>query len=141
MSFPKPIGGLNTNALHVHDATKFEDLSGLEGASLVAQLVKNPTANAGDSRNAGSIVGSGRSPGVGNGNPLQYSYPENSMDRGTWQGIVHRVTKSRTQLKTHTHIHTGLEESSGNVRHLAGISIPIRISALPSCSLSARSLL
>jgi len=46
----------------------------------------------------GSIPGSGRSPGEGNDNPLQYSYLENSMDRGAWQAIVHRVSKSRTQL-------------------------------------------
>ena len=46
----------------------------------------------------GSILGSGRSPGEGNGNPLQYSYLENSTDRGTWQAIVHEVTKSQTRL-------------------------------------------
>ena len=97
-SFPKPIGGLNTKALHVHGATKFEELSGLEGASLVARLVKNLTANAGDTKDTGSVPKWGRSPGVGNGNPLQYSYPENSMDRGTWQATVHRVTKSQTKL-------------------------------------------
>ena len=60
----------------------------------VAQVVKNPPANAGDARDAGSIPGSGRSPGVGNGNPLQYSWVENSMDRGAWQPTVHRVAKS-----------------------------------------------
>ena len=43
---------------------------------------KNLPANAGDTRDSGSIPGSGRSPGVGNGNPLQYSYLENPMDRG-----------------------------------------------------------
>ena len=42
----------------------------------------------------GSILGLGRSPGEGNSNPLQYSYPENSMDRGDWWATVHRVTKS-----------------------------------------------
>ena len=46
----------------------------------------------------GLIPGLGRSPGEGNGNPLQYSCRENSMDRGAWRAIVHRVTKSRTQL-------------------------------------------
>ena len=46
--------------------------------------VKNPPANAGDARVAGSISGSGRSPGTGNGNPLQYSCLENPMDRGAW---------------------------------------------------------
>ena len=59
-------------------------------------MVKNPPACAGD---MGLIPGLGRSPGGGNGNPLQYSCLENSMDRGAWQATVHRVTKSRTQLK------------------------------------------
>ena len=45
-------------------------------------MVKNPPANVGDARDVGSVPGSGRSPGEGNGNPLQYSYQENSMDRG-----------------------------------------------------------
>ena len=57
---------------------------------------KNPPANTGDARDAGSIPRSGRSPGGGHGNPLQYSCLENSMDRGAWQAIVHGVTKSRT---------------------------------------------
>ena len=47
----------------------------------------------------GSIPESGRYPGVGNGNPLWYSFLENSMDRGAWQAMVHRVTKSQTQPK------------------------------------------
>ena len=52
-------------------------------------LVKNLPANAGDIRDAGSMPGSGRSPGVGNGNPLQYSCLENPVDRGAWRAIVH----------------------------------------------------
>ena len=55
-------------------------------------MIKNLPANA---RNAGLIPRMGRSPGEGNGNPLQYSCLENSMDRGAWQAIVYRVTKSR----------------------------------------------
>jgi len=62
-------------------------------ASLVAQPVKNPPAKAGDTS---SISGLGRSLGVGNENPLQYSCLENSMDRGTWQAIVYVVSKSQT---------------------------------------------
>ena len=62
-------------------------------ASLVAQTVKSLPANAGD---PGLIPESGRSPGEGNGYPLQYSCPENSMDRGAWQATVHGVTKSWT---------------------------------------------
>ena len=75
-------------------------------------MVKNLPANAGDIRDMGSIPGSGRSPGGGHGNPLQYSCLENPMDRGTWRATVHRVAKSQTKLKrfsthvhTHTHIH------------------------------------
>ena len=63
-------------------------------------VVKNPPANAGD---AGSIPESGRSPGVGNSNPLQYSCLDNLMDREAWQATVHGVTKSQTpqQLSLH----------------------------------------
>ena len=57
----------------------------MEGSSQVVLVVKNPPANTGDIRDAGSIPGSGRSPGEGNGNPLQYSCLENPMDRGAWQ--------------------------------------------------------
>ena len=54
--------------------------------------VKNLPANAGYTGDAGLIPGSGRPPGEGNGNPLQYSCLENSMDRGAWQAIVHVVS-------------------------------------------------
>ena len=57
-------------------------------ASQVAQLVKNPPASVGDARGVGSILGSGRSPGGGNGNPLQYSCLENPMGRGAWRAAV-----------------------------------------------------
>ena len=59
-------------------------------------MVKNPPANAGD---MGSIPGSGRSPGEGNGNPLQDSCLGNPMDRGAWWATVHGVAKSQTRLK------------------------------------------
>ena len=62
-------------------------------------MVKNPPANAGDVRDAGTIPGSARSPGGGHGNILQYSCLENPMDRGAWRGTVHKVTKSQTRLK------------------------------------------
>ena len=65
-------------------------------ASQVTLVVKNLPANAGDIRDAGSIPGSGRSPGKGHGNPLQYSCLENPMDRGAWWATVHRVAKSWT---------------------------------------------
>ena len=59
-------------------------------------MVKNPLANAGDARDAGSILESGKSPRVGNGNPLPYSCLENSIDRGAWQATVYEVAKNRT---------------------------------------------
>ena len=59
-------------------------------------VVKNLPANAGDAGDVGLIPGSGRSPGVGNGNPLQYSCLGNPMDGGAWKAIVHGVSKSWT---------------------------------------------
>ena len=59
-------------------------------------VVRHPPAIAGDTRDLGLISGSGRFPGGGHGNSLQYSCLENPMDRGGWWAIVHRVTKSRT---------------------------------------------
>ena len=56
-------------------------------------VVKNPPANAGD---PGSILGSGRSPGEGNGNPLQYSCLGNPMDREAWEDTLHGVAERRT---------------------------------------------
>ena len=58
------------------------------------KVLKNPPANAGGTRDMGSIPGLGRSPGEGNGNPLQCSCLENFMDREVWQATVHGVTKS-----------------------------------------------
>ena len=65
-------------------------------ASQVVLVVKDPPAHAGDTRDAGSIPGMGRSPGGGHGNPLQCSCLENPTDRGAWQATVHRVAKSWT---------------------------------------------
>ena len=64
--------------------------------------VKNPLANVGDARDTGSIPGSGRFPEGGNGNPFEYSCLENSMERGAWWATVQGITKSQTQLSTHT---------------------------------------
>ena len=64
-------------------------------------MVKNPSANAGDARGMDSISGLGRSPEVGNGNPLQYACLENYMDRGAWCTTVHGVTNCQTRLNTH----------------------------------------
>ena len=65
-------------------------------------MVKNPPANAGDARELGLIPELGRSPGGGNGNPLQYSCLENSIDRGAWRATVHRVAE--LNVTEHTHI-------------------------------------
>ena len=59
-------------------------------------MVKNPPENAGDTRDAGSVPGSGISPGEGHGNPLQYSCLENLVERGAWWATVHGVMKSQT---------------------------------------------
>ena len=61
-------------------------------------MVRNLLANSGDAGDVGSIPGLGRSPGEGNGKPLQYSSLENLMNGGAWQATVHRVAKSRTHL-------------------------------------------
>ena len=65
----------------------------------MALVVKNPPANAGGVRDADSIPGSGRSPGGGHGNSLQYSCPESPLDRGAWRAMVHSVAKTQKQLK------------------------------------------
>ena len=75
-------------------------------------MVKNLPATAGDTRDVGLIPESGRSPGVGNGNSLQYSCLENSVDRGAWRATAHRVSKSQTRLSMHTHM--SFESKTGN---------------------------
>ena len=66
-------------------------------------VVKNPPANAGESKDLGSFPGSGISPGEGNGKPLQYSCLENPMDKGAWQAQVHGASTSQTWLNEHAH--------------------------------------
>ena len=65
--------------------------------------VKNPSVNAGDARDTGSIPGSGRSPGGGYGNPRQYYCLENSLNRGAWRATVQEAAKSQTPLTTDKH--------------------------------------
>ena len=67
----------------------------------MALMVKNLAASAGDGRDAGSVPGSGRSPGEGNGYPLQYSCLESPMDRGAWWATVDRVTELYTTEATY----------------------------------------
>ena len=62
-------------------------------------VIKNLSDNAGDVREAGLILGLGKSPGGGHGNPFQYSCLENHMDKGTWGATVHGVAKSQTRLR------------------------------------------
>ena len=77
---------------------------------------KELACNAKDVRDVGSIPGSGRSPGGGHGNPLQYSCLENSTDREALRATVHRVAKSWTQLKRlTTYTHTAAKDEVGKV--------------------------
>ena len=92
-------------AVHGEEASPTHASYKPERASQVVLVVKNLPANAGDIRDEGSIPGSGRSPGGGYGNPLQYPCLENPTDREAWRATVHGVTLSRTELKrlsTHT---------------------------------------
>ena len=84
---------------------------------------KASACNAGDQ---GSIPGSGRSPGKANGNPLQYSCLENSMDGGAWWATVHGVTKSQTRLSDFTYLIYMQNTSSGLDEAQAGIKITRR---------------
>ena len=77
----------------------------------MALVVKNPPASTGDIRDRGSIPGSGRSPGGGHGNPLQYSCLENPTDRRAWRATVQRVAESDTTEVTQ-HIQSITKEKS-----------------------------
>ena len=82
---------------------------GAGGTSQAVPVVKNLPVNAGVIRDTGSLPGSGRPPGEGHGNPLQYSCLEKAMNRGVCWGTVHGVTKSRTPL-TRLSTHADEEE-------------------------------
>ena len=77
----------------------------------------------------GSIPGSGKSPGEGNGNPLQYSCLENPMDRGAWWATVHEVAKSRTGLSDYhfTSWLQGEKDLTKNLAYLLAVAIPLQI--------------
>ena len=87
--------------MHLYEIPRIGKFIHIHRASQVALLVKNPSANAGDTRDVGSIPVLGRSSEGGHGNPLQYSCLENPMDRGAWQAIVQEATKS--DVTDHTH--------------------------------------
>ena len=85
-------------------------------------MVKSPHATAGGARDTGSIPGSGRSPGVGNGTPLQYSCVENSMVKGAWQSTVHGVSKESDMTErpsTNTKLETLIFSTAGEL-HCVG---------------------
>ena len=80
------------------------------------QWIKNLPENSGDIGDMRSIPGSERSSGEGNSNPLQYSCLKNSMDRGFWWAIVHRVAKSQTQLSTGVNTQSGFTIPHSNIQ-------------------------
>ena len=74
--------------------SKYKNSEGFPGGP----VVKNPPANARESGDTGLLLGSGRSPGGGHGNPVQYSCLDNPMDSGAWRTTVYRAAESLTQL-------------------------------------------
>ena len=112
---------------------RFPHLPYTSWASLVAQMVKESACSAGD---LDSIPGLGRSPGEGNGNPLQNSCLKNPIGRGAWQATVHEVTKSRTQLRDFTslHLNTHLCSMFLSQKDPPSFSIPsLSLSEIISC--------
>ena len=95
----------------------------------MALAVRNLPANAGDEGDAGSIPGSGRAPGEGNGNPLQYSCLENPKDREAWWATVHGIAKSWTQPKQLSGAHT---QSLPNNSGLKEIGVLSHLKVVPS---------
>ena len=85
-----------------------------QAGSQVALMVKNPPADAGDLRDTDSSPRWGRSPGERTGNPLQYSFLDNPMDREAWQAIAHRIVKSQTWLKRLSTQHSTAQHSLGS---------------------------
>ena len=96
----RPVGSSLVAALWGADSScnvsPIVEVGGLSWGFPGGSVVKDLPASAGDTGDMGLIPGSGGSPGGGNGNPLEYSCLENSMDRGAWQVTVHGVTKSWT---------------------------------------------
>ena len=72
-------------------------------------VAKNPPSNSGDVGDMSSILGSGKSPGGGHGNPIQHACVENSMDRGVWQAMVHGISElDMSEVAEHQHLITAL---------------------------------
>ena len=93
-------------------------------------VVKNPLANAETTGHSGSISGLGRSRGVGNGNPFQYSCLENSMNTGAWRATVHGVAKRQTQLNPRAHTGDNPIHSSYNSEHSESKPVSTSLPAL-----------
>ena len=94
--------------IYIYIYTRTHTHTHMYRACLVSLVVRNPPANAGHVRASGLIPGSGKSPGGGHGNSLQYSCLENPMDRGAWRDTAHRVEKSWTRLErlsTHAYMY------------------------------------
>ena len=97
-------GKLRNKEQRIDNASRLPVTKEQGWASLVAQIVKNlPAMQETWVRSLGSIPGSGRSPGEGNGNPFEYSCLEDPMDGGAWWATVHRVAKSQRRLSDFTH--------------------------------------
>ena len=99
-------------------------------------MIKNLPANAGDTGDVGLIPGSERSPREGTGYPFQYSCLENPLDRGAWQATVHGVSKSRTQLSSHTCTHECTLDLSETISFRPPLRVYHVIIALSKKSLS-----
>ena len=113
-------------------AKVFNIITSLTLASQVVLVVKNLPAIAGDTKDTGSIPGSGRPPGEGNGNPLQYSCLENSMGRGTWQATVHGAAKSWTLLSTHYSLaQEGDEVEPAFAAHVLKVRLAVSLPLFP----------
>ena len=97
------VHGVVKSGTRLSDWTELKRI--LTGTSQLALVVRNLPASSGDTRDVCLIPGLGRSPRIGNGNSLQYSWWENPMDRRTWQATVHGVANSWTQLSIHKHTH------------------------------------
>ena len=106
----KLVPSFTTGEIHsmFHLSGKFVSYSNTQLSCNIAIYSSGGLEDKASAYNAGdpsSILGLGRSPGEGNGNPLQYSCLKNPMDRGAWQATVHRVAKSRTRLNDFTSLH------------------------------------
>ena len=107
ISIPSPCLAVSPAKLLILQSTGegMEELGGIQLMCIRVDAVLNHLpACAGDVGDVGLISRLGRSPGVGNGTPLQYSYPENPTDRGAWRATVHGVAKSQTRLSNWAHL-------------------------------------